>query len=79
MDTNPEVHFDGPKMDETSEATHKVKGLWLPEKDLTLARAPLKLSNSRDGVALRQDQFRPLRAAERPGGPFQEAGLSDER
>jgi hypothetical protein len=34
MDTNPDVHFDGPKMDR--------KGLWLPEKDLTLARAPLK-------------------------------------
>jgi hypothetical protein len=42
MDTRPDVHFDGPKMDETSEATHAVKGLWLPEKDLTLARAPLK-------------------------------------
>jgi hypothetical protein len=34
MDTKPNVHFDGPKMDR--------KGLWLPEKDLTLARAPLK-------------------------------------
>jgi hypothetical protein len=42
MDTKPNVHFDGPKMDETSEATHAVKGLWLSEKDLTLARAPLK-------------------------------------
>jgi hypothetical protein len=42
MDTKPNVHFDGPKMDETSEATHEVKGLWLSEKDLTLARAPLK-------------------------------------
>ena len=41
--TNLDVHFDGPKMDETSEATHAVKGLWLSEKDLTLARAPLKL------------------------------------
>jgi hypothetical protein len=27
MDTRPDVHFDGPKMDETSEATHAVKGL----------------------------------------------------
>jgi hypothetical protein len=40
--SGPDVHFDGPKMDETSEATHEVKGLWLPEKDLTLVRAPLK-------------------------------------
>jgi hypothetical protein len=27
IDTNADVHFDGPKMDETSEATHAVKGL----------------------------------------------------
>jgi hypothetical protein len=27
IDTNSDVHFDGPKMDETSEATHAVKGL----------------------------------------------------
>jgi hypothetical protein len=32
--TKLNVHFDGPKMDE--------KGPWLPEKDLTFARAPLK-------------------------------------
>jgi hypothetical protein len=25
--SRPDVHFDGPKMDETSEATHEVKGL----------------------------------------------------
>jgi hypothetical protein len=42
MDNRSDVHFDGPKMDETSEATHAVKGLWLSEKDLTLVRAPLK-------------------------------------
>jgi hypothetical protein len=60
-------------MDKTSEATHEVKGLWLPEKDLTLARAPLKFIQLARRVALRHDKFRPLRAAERPGGPFQKA------
>ena len=34
------VHFGGPKMDATSEATHEVKRAWLAEDDLRPTSAP---------------------------------------